>query len=217
LTARGRARGADASTEMGPLARDVQGQRRSATSPPVATIRDVAKHSGASTASVSRVVAGNCPVSEALRVRITASIAELGYSPDKTAQALGRTKSPTLRIVSFLGDVEGGPALHSFMRIFGKAGYAISAEVASGSGADLAAFGESPVSRRNTSTVLIVQRSPAVRDQLALHDDTVVLKFEEFEHPQDAATEALSIFERLGRHIRFVALEFRPITLEKSA
>lgn len=198
---------------MEPPARDVHRQRRGKSSSGVATIRDVAKHSGASTASVSRVVAGGCPVSEALRVRITASIAELGYAPDKTAQALGRTRNPTLRIVSFLDDAEGGPVMHSFMRIFGTAGYAISAEVASGTGEDLAAFYDKPGGRRNTAVVLIVQRCRATHDRLALADDTVVLKLEDFEHPRDAAAEALSIFDKLGNHIRFIALESRPTAM----
>lgn len=62
-----------------------------------ATIRDVARLAGASTAAVSAVLNGsgqhNIRVGQATRARIVAAAAELGYTPNRLAQSLvtGRT------------------------------------------------------------------------------------------------------------------------------
>jgi LacI family transcriptional regulator len=49
------------------------------------TLADVARHAQVSTASVSRVLRNTGPVSQGLRERIEASIAELGYTPRRPA------------------------------------------------------------------------------------------------------------------------------------
>jgi LacI family transcriptional regulator len=49
------------------------------------TLADVAQHAQVSTASVSRVLRNTGPVSQDLRERIEASIAELGYTPRQSA------------------------------------------------------------------------------------------------------------------------------------
>ena len=49
------------------------------------TLADVAQHAQVSTASVSRVLRNTGPVSRGLRERIEASIAELGYTPRRSA------------------------------------------------------------------------------------------------------------------------------------
>ncbi|MEJ6548241.1 LacI family DNA-binding transcriptional regulator [Corynebacterium sp. USCH3] len=60
-----------------------------------ATLADVAARAGASTTAVSYVVSGSHrPVSDALRARIEAALAELDYRPDRTARAL-RTGAST--------------------------------------------------------------------------------------------------------------------------
>jgi len=100
------------------------------------TIRDVARHANVSTASVSRVLASSATVSDQLRERVTASVTALGFTPDKTAQMLGCTRSPTLHIASFLDDRHGGPLLHAMTRVFQQAGYVVSTSIKEhGSGA----------------------------------------------------------------------------------
>jgi LacI family transcriptional regulator len=54
---------------------------------PVVTIHDVASHAGVSSMTVSRVMTGKRHVSEAMRERVNAAIAELNYSPNLTARS----------------------------------------------------------------------------------------------------------------------------------
>src|SRR5690606_39151079 len=63
------------------------------------TIKAVATHAGVGVSTVSRVVNGG-RTSEAVRQRVLASIAELGYTPSVAAQALvtGRTGTVGLAI-----------------------------------------------------------------------------------------------------------------------
>lgn len=53
-----------------------------------ATLKDVAKAAGVSTATVSHVVNATKPVSEETRVRVETAIAALGYRPSQSARAL---------------------------------------------------------------------------------------------------------------------------------
>lgn len=54
---------------------------------PVVTIHDVARYAGVSSMTVSRVMTGKRHVSEAMRERVNAAIAELDYSPNLTARS----------------------------------------------------------------------------------------------------------------------------------
>ncbi|MGA1810685.1 LacI family DNA-binding transcriptional regulator [Sphingobium sp. WW5] len=54
---------------------------------PVVTIHDVARHAGVSSMTVSRVMTGKRHVSEAMRDKVNAAIAELDYSPNLTARS----------------------------------------------------------------------------------------------------------------------------------
>ncbi|GAA4811054.1 LacI family DNA-binding transcriptional regulator [Streptomyces ziwulingensis] len=56
------------------------------------TITDVARHAGVSTAAVSKVLRSAYGVSEGMREKVTAAIAELGYRPHAAARGMrGRT------------------------------------------------------------------------------------------------------------------------------
>jgi LacI family transcriptional regulator len=59
-------------------------------------IRDVAKHVGVSTASISRTLNSPESVSPELRKRIDAAVAELGYIPDAAARALSSRRTRTI-------------------------------------------------------------------------------------------------------------------------
>lgn len=59
-------------------------------------IREVARHAGVSTASISRALNAPDSVSLELRARIDASIAALGYIPDAAARALSSRRTRTI-------------------------------------------------------------------------------------------------------------------------
>ncbi len=63
------------------------------------TIRDVAKHAGTSTSTVSRVLTRQGPVADETRRRIQVAIAELGYKPNALARGLVQKRSGTMGVV----------------------------------------------------------------------------------------------------------------------
>jgi LacI family transcriptional regulator len=65
----------------------------------MATIKDVARSAGVSTATVSAVINDSAYVSQALRVRVLAAIKELNYSPSLAAQNLKRGRSQLIALV----------------------------------------------------------------------------------------------------------------------
>jgi LacI family transcriptional regulator, galactose operon repressor len=54
----------------------------------MANIKDVARAAGVSVSTVSHVLSGNRPISEATRMRVKQIIAQLGYRPNRLAQGL---------------------------------------------------------------------------------------------------------------------------------
>ena len=63
------------------------------------TIKDVARLSGVSSMTVSRVINGGERVSPATRQRVEEAIAELGYVPSRLARGLSRQKTGTLAVI----------------------------------------------------------------------------------------------------------------------
>lgn len=63
------------------------------------TLADVAARAGVSTATVSRVVNGNYPVSAATRKRVERAISDLGYVANAHARALAGTSNRTVGII----------------------------------------------------------------------------------------------------------------------
>ncbi len=84
------------------------------------TLSDVAAHAGVSTATVSRVLAGNYPVTAATRQRVLRSVRELNYVANTHARALAGVKTET--IAFFLNDVRS-PS-------FAEAAYGVEQEAA---------------------------------------------------------------------------------------
>ena len=68
-------------------------------SPPNATIRDVARLSGVSPMTVSRVINDSVRVSPETRRRVEEAIAELGYVPSRLARGLSRQRTGTLAVI----------------------------------------------------------------------------------------------------------------------
>ena len=63
------------------------------------TIHEVAAHAGVAISSVSRVLSGHADVSEALRIRVRASVESLGYEPDHIAQSLRKGATKTIGFI----------------------------------------------------------------------------------------------------------------------
>jgi LacI family transcriptional regulator len=65
----------------------------------VVTLYDVARRSGVSIATVSRVLHGPEPVRDSTRTRVLKAIEELGYVPDGAAQSLARSRKDVIGLV----------------------------------------------------------------------------------------------------------------------
>src|SRR5215475_8937644 len=63
------------------------------------TIKEVADLAGVAVGTVSHVINGSVPVSEALRRKVQAAIRELNYHPNHVARSLKTSKTRTLGIV----------------------------------------------------------------------------------------------------------------------
>jgi LacI family repressor for deo operon, udp, cdd, tsx, nupC, and nupG len=59
----------------------------------MATVQDVARDAGVSTATVSRVLSGSARATDETRARVMASVARLGYAPNNAAKSLRTMKS----------------------------------------------------------------------------------------------------------------------------
>lgn len=68
------------------------------------TIKQVASHANVSSATVSRVLNNDSRVSPEVRQRVRASIAELGYRPNRIARSLRRQSSETIGVI--VSDIE---------------------------------------------------------------------------------------------------------------
>ncbi len=99
---------------------------------PVATLRDVARAAGVSTASASRALAGEGSVSAELRARIVAAADRLGYQANLAARALVSGRSRLVGIVAetlaepliaaVVEQLERGLGAHGYGTLFATAG-----------------------------------------------------------------------------------------------
>jgi LacI family transcriptional regulator len=67
-----------------------------------ATLYDVARAAGVSTATVSRVIHGHDPVRPSTRQRVLEAIQELGYVPDGSAQSLAQRRKEVIGLVAVI-------------------------------------------------------------------------------------------------------------------
>jgi len=65
----------------------------------MATIKDIAKHVGVSTATISHVINNTRFVSEGLKQKILKAIQELNYQPNAIARSLVKRKTHTIGII----------------------------------------------------------------------------------------------------------------------
>jgi LacI family transcriptional regulator len=87
----------------------------------MANIKQVAERAGVSSATVSRVLAGSAPVTEAYRERVLQAVAELGYRPNRIASNLRRQRSQTIGVV--VADI-GNPHFSELLKTVEAAAYA---------------------------------------------------------------------------------------------
>jgi LacI family transcriptional regulator len=86
-----------------------------------ATLKDIARKVGVSVTTVSRGLAGYDDVAEETRDRIKAAAAELGYSPNVTAQRLQKQRTDTLGfIMPTFGPRFSDPFFSEFIAGFGN-------------------------------------------------------------------------------------------------
>src|SRR5437868_961985 len=65
----------------------------------MSTIKEIAKRAGVSVGTASHVLNGRVPVSDDLRKRVEAAIAELDYHPSHIARSLSTKRTHTLGMV----------------------------------------------------------------------------------------------------------------------
>lgn len=100
------------------------------------SIKDVARRSGVSYKTVSRVINGEPNVSSSTRTRVEAAVVELGYRPDHTARSLRRGRTQTLRLLvvrrfeRFLTEPFLDEVVSGIVDSAARAGYALMLEVA---------------------------------------------------------------------------------------
>jgi LacI family transcriptional regulator, galactose operon repressor len=85
--------------EAGEAADEARPQTESLRANPTATLYDVARLAGVSTATVSRVVHGLDRVRDSTRARVQQVIEQLGYVPDGAAQSLSRRSKNVIGLV----------------------------------------------------------------------------------------------------------------------
>lgn len=81
----------------------------------MARIQDVAKHANVSVSTVSYVLSGKRPISEATKSRVRESIATLGYQPHAGARSLAAKRSNVLGLVMPLRSGVHMPVFMQFM------------------------------------------------------------------------------------------------------
>lgn len=161
--------------------------------PGSATRRDVARRAGVSTAVVSYVVnSGPRPVAPATRERVLQAIAELGYQPNRSAQALRLGKTQTLALLvpeitnPFFAELAGEVQMAAQ-----RTGHALHfADVGSrpeDATAQIAAF-----VNRQVDGIMIIGLDPTTDLRPALERSVPVVAMDRFVHAEDVPTVALN-------------------------
>jgi LacI family transcriptional regulator len=87
-------------------------------------IREIARESGVSIATVSRVLQGNARVSSDLKARVEEVVARMNYRPNFSARALRTQKSHTVGVVvPHIGNAHFSDAVRAIQDVAGAKGY----------------------------------------------------------------------------------------------
>lgn len=99
---------------------------RAIVSKRVGSIRDVARETGLSIATISRVMNGSAKVSEKTRMRVLAACAELDYLPNSAARALSTRRSKTVAaIIPTIEHSVYAKFIAAVEQTLGQSGYAL--------------------------------------------------------------------------------------------
>jgi DNA-binding LacI/PurR family transcriptional regulator len=125
------------------------------------TLRDVARAAGVSTATASRALAGDgFAVTDALRARVRAAAARLGYVPNLAARALATRRSGVIGVmVSGLADAMVAAALTGCEQGLAAAGYRVLVVAADSPRATLA--GTQDILGRGAQALIFLQTVPS--------------------------------------------------------
>ena len=91
----------------------------------MATIYDVARVAGVSTATVSRAIANPYVVAPATRDRVAAAVRELKYAPNPSARTHGAKSRMILALIPRLGSPFFTPFLDSVTDLLSESGYCV--------------------------------------------------------------------------------------------
>jgi LacI family transcriptional regulator len=120
---------------------------------PVTSV-DVARQAGVSIATVSRVLRQSVPVSEEVKQRVLAAVAELGYVPHAAARTLAQGTTTTIGLLlPEIGTEFFSPLLRGIESAAREAGYHLL--IATQSPADAERASRQPLGRHNTDGLLI--------------------------------------------------------------
>ena len=135
-------------------------------------LEDVARLAGVSTATVSRALNAPARVGEETRERVTAAVAELGYSPNFGARALAAKRTMTVgAVIPTMENAIFARGLQAFQEGLRGAGYTLLVASSSYSEAEEEAQIRALVGRGADGLLLIGhQRRAEIRDFLALHE-----------------------------------------------
>lgn len=90
------------------------------------TIKDIAKISGVSVSTVSRVLNNHPDVSEDVRCKVMAVVEEYNYIPNNSARSLGQSKSDNIGlIVRGISNPFYTSIIHEIEQDIEKAGYTL--------------------------------------------------------------------------------------------
>lgn len=133
----------------------------------LATIVDVARRAGTTTASVSRVLNGSGYASRAMRARVVAAAEDLGYVPHASAQLLRSSRSKLLGVVvGNLANPLAAALIDRIQRFASQSGYTTLFASANAAGPDAEADCIRTFLRQRPDGLIVATLRTAASDQL---------------------------------------------------
>ena len=132
------------------------------------TIKDIAKISGVSVSTVSRVLNNHPDVSKDVRRKVMAVVEEYNYIPNNSARALGQSKSDNIGlIVRGISNPFYTAIIHEIEQDIEKAGYTLVMQQIGSSDDELLAGAMMERDKRLRGLIFLGGRLDATKDQIA--------------------------------------------------
>jgi len=130
-------------------------------------IREIARESGVSISTVSRVLQGNVRVSEELMAKVEAAVARLNYRPNFSARTLRMQKSYTIGVVvPHIGNAHFSDSVRAIQDVAADEGYT-TLIINSDGDADQEAAALRTLEERQVDGIILVSATPAMTSALA--------------------------------------------------